>query len=65
MPKPILAKLEEWFNKIAIDDETVKWLAVNGTDPLPGNSTMVRELLEKDIKAWNEYVRVAKIEQLG
>lgn len=65
VPKPILAKLEEWFNKIAIDDETVKWLAVNGTDPLPGNSALVRELLDKDLKAWGEYVRLAKIEQLG
>jgi tripartite-type tricarboxylate transporter receptor subunit TctC len=64
-PKPILAKMEEWFNKIAVDAETVKWLAANGTDPLPGNSTMVKELLVKDIKAWGEYVRLAKIEQLG
>jgi tripartite-type tricarboxylate transporter receptor subunit TctC len=65
VPKPVLTKLEDWFNKIAVDEETVKWLALNGTDPLPGNSTLVKEMLVKDIQAWGEYVRLAKIEQLG
>ena len=36
-----------------------------GSDPFPGNSTMLKELLIKDIKAWAEYVKIAKIEPLS
>lgn len=64
-PKPILDKLETWFNQITADPETVKFLAGAGTDPLPGNSKMLKELLVSDTKAWGEYVRLAKIDVLG
>jgi tripartite-type tricarboxylate transporter receptor subunit TctC len=64
-PKPALDKLEGWFNKIAVDDDTVKFLANSGSDPFPGNSQKLKELLIADTKAWNEYVKIAKIEQLG
>jgi tripartite-type tricarboxylate transporter receptor subunit TctC len=61
-PKPITDRLEQLFNKIAVDDETVKFLNNLGSDPFPGNSAQLKELLAKDIKAWGEYVRIAKIE---
>jgi len=61
-PKPILDKLETLFNQIAVDDDTKKFLANLGSDPFPGNSKMLKELLVKDIKAWAEYVKIAKIE---
>jgi tripartite-type tricarboxylate transporter receptor subunit TctC len=64
-PKPILDKLELWFNKIAVDDDTKKFLQVGGSDPFPGNSAMLKELLLKDIKAWAEYVKIAKIEPIS
>ena len=64
-PKPILDKLEVAFNKIAVDDETVKFLTNLGSDPFPGNSKMLKELLVSDLKAWGEYVKIAKIEPLS
>ncbi|MDH7799422.1 MULTISPECIES: tripartite tricarboxylate transporter substrate binding protein [unclassified Beijerinckia] len=64
-PKPLLDKLEVWFNQIAIDPETVKFLSNIGTDPFPGNSTMLKELLLADTKAWGDYVKLAKIDLLG
>jgi tripartite-type tricarboxylate transporter receptor subunit TctC len=64
-PKPILDKLELWFNKIAVDDDTKKFLQLGGSDPFPGNSTMLKELLLTDIKAWAEYVKIAKIEPIS
>ena len=64
-PKPLLDKLEVWFNQIAIEPDTVKFLANNGSDPFPGNSKMLKELLIKDTKAWAEYVKLAKIDMLG
>jgi hypothetical protein len=45
--------------------KSIRFLAENGSDPLPGNSALVKEMLIKDIQAWGEYVRLAKIEQLG
>lgn len=64
-PKPILDKLEAWFNKIAVDDDTRKFLALGGSDPFPGNSKMLKELLLADTKAWAEYVKIAKIEPIS
>ena len=64
-PKPILDKLETWFNKIAVDDDTKAFLKIGGSDPFPGNSQMLKELLVSDIKAWHEYVKLAKIEPLS
>jgi tripartite-type tricarboxylate transporter receptor subunit TctC len=64
-PKPILDKLETWFNKIAVDDDTKAFLELGGSDPLPGNSAMLKELLVKDIAAWAGYVKLAKIEPVS
>ncbi|MDT2023503.1 tripartite tricarboxylate transporter substrate binding protein [Methylocella sp. CPCC 101449] len=64
-PKPLLDKLEVWFNQIAIDPETVKFLGNIGTDPFPGDSKLLKELLLADTKAWGDYVKLAKIELLG
>jgi tripartite-type tricarboxylate transporter receptor subunit TctC len=64
-PQPILDKLETLFNQIAVDEETKTFLAYLGSDPFPGNSQMLKALLVKDIKAWGEYVKIAKIEPLS
>lgn len=64
-PKPILDKLEKYFNEIAVADDTVKFLNNLGSDPFPGNSTSLKELLVQDIKAWGEYVKIAHIEPLS
>jgi tripartite-type tricarboxylate transporter receptor subunit TctC len=61
-PKPIIDKLETLFNQIAVDEETKKFLANLGSDPFPGNSQMLKDLLVKDTAAWHEYVKIAKIE---
>ena len=61
-PKPVVQKLEKWFNEIAIADDTKAFLANSGSDPFPGNSQMLKDLLVSDIKAWSEYVKIAKIE---
>jgi|KBSMisStaDraftv2_1062788.scaffolds.fasta_scaffold67576_1 tripartite-type tricarboxylate transporter receptor subunit TctC len=63
-PKPILDKLEKDFNEIAVAEETVKFLANLGSDPFPGNSQVLKDTLNADIKAWGEYIKIAKIEQV-
>jgi tripartite-type tricarboxylate transporter receptor subunit TctC len=64
-PKPIVQRLEKEFNDIALSEEHVKFLAPLGSDPFPGNSDALKKLLADDIKAWGEYVKLAKIELLG
>ena len=61
-PKPIADQLEAWFNQIAGTEETKKFLNNLGSDPFPGNSGMLAELLAADIKKWGEYVKLASIE---
>ncbi|MDF2118005.1 tripartite tricarboxylate transporter substrate binding protein [Roseiarcaceae bacterium H3SJ34-1] len=63
-PKPILDRLEKEFNAIAASEEHLKFAASLGNDPFLGNSTMLKELLIKDTRAWSEYVKLAKIEPL-
>jgi tripartite-type tricarboxylate transporter receptor subunit TctC len=64
-PQPTLDKLETLFNQIAVDEETKTFLTNLGSDPFPGNSQMLKALLVKDIKAWGEYVKIAKTEPLS
>jgi tripartite-type tricarboxylate transporter receptor subunit TctC len=61
-PKPIVDKLEAWFNQIAASDDTKKFLNNLGSDPFPGNSKMLGELVASDIKKWADYVKLAGIE---
>ncbi len=64
VPQPILDKLEGWINEVTKDPETVKFLADTGNDPFPGNQKSTRALLEKELKAWEGYVAIAKIEKI-
>jgi tripartite-type tricarboxylate transporter receptor subunit TctC len=63
-PKPILDRLEKEFNDIAASEEHLKFAAALGNDPFVGNSAILKELLLKDIKAWADYVKLARIEPL-
>ena len=63
-PKSICEKLETWFNEIAVAADTLKFLFDNGSDPMPGNSKMLRELLVRETANWREYARIAKIEPI-
>ena len=63
-PEPILSKLEGWFNEIVKDPETEKFLVDSGSEPLPGDRKLVRAMLERDLKSWAEWVKIAKIEPI-
>lgn len=63
-PQPVVAKLEGWFNQIVASPETKKWLNDLAADPFPGNGKLVADLLQKEIKDWGEYVKLAGIEPM-
>ena len=58
-------KLETIFNEIAIAPDTKAFLANTGSDALPGNSKLARQLIEQGVKKWGDYVKLAKIEPLS
>jgi tripartite-type tricarboxylate transporter receptor subunit TctC len=61
-PQPIVDKLEAWFNQIVASEEAKKFLNNLGSDPFPGNSRMLAQLLSTDIKRWGDYYKLANIE---
>src|SRR5262245_9806111 len=65
VPKPILDKLEWVFNQIVGEQDTRAFLANTGSDVLPGNAKLARELLAKGLKDWGGYVKLARIEPLS
>ena len=64
-PRPTVDQLNKWINQILATDETRKFLAQFASDPFPGTPDEGQALLIKDIGAWGEYVRIAKIPQQG
>lgn len=63
-PRAICDKLEALFNAIAIEPDTIKFLADNGSDPMPVNAAMLKELLVQETKDWSGYAKLARIEPI-
>ncbi len=61
-PKPVIEQLGTWFNEITATDETRKFLASFGTDPLITTYEEGQAMLAKEKAAWEGYVKAAKIE---
>jgi tripartite-type tricarboxylate transporter receptor subunit TctC len=64
-PKPVVDKLGGWFNQIAASEDVKKFLSNLGSDPLIGNAALVDQMIAKETKEWEEYVKIAKIEPQG
>ena len=63
-PKPIIDKINQWFTQIVSTEETRKFLAASGADPMVRTPEQAQEMFEIAIKEWGEYVRMAKIPQI-
>jgi tripartite-type tricarboxylate transporter receptor subunit TctC len=61
---PIVDKLEATFNDIVASNEAKTFLANQGSDSFPGNRKVLDEILARDLKAWGEYVALAKNEKV-
>lgn len=64
-PRPIVDQLTKWFNQVTSSEETKKFLNGFGGDPMMETPEQAQARLLKDIEAWKEYVRVAKIQPQG
>jgi len=62
-PKPITDKINQWFAQIVGTEETRKFLADAGADPMINTPERATEMFQTAIKEWGEYVRIAQIPQ--
>jgi len=61
-PPQVVARLEGWFNQIGAMEDTRKYWAGNGSEPLTGNSKVLSELLVQEIRKWAELAKIANIQ---
>ena len=64
-PKEVVTRLNGWFNEVLKTEETRKFLNTFGSDPHISTPEEGQAQLLRDIKAWGEYVRIARIEPAG
>jgi tripartite-type tricarboxylate transporter receptor subunit TctC len=64
-PRPVVDQINKWFNQILAMEETQKFLTNFGGDPWSATPDEAQARLLKDIKDWEEYVRVAKLKPQG
>jgi tripartite-type tricarboxylate transporter receptor subunit TctC len=62
-PKPIVDKINQWFTQIVSTEETRKFLALSGADPMLRTPEEAQAMFQKAIVEWGDYVRIAKIPQ--
>jgi tripartite-type tricarboxylate transporter receptor subunit TctC len=60
-PKPIIDKLNAWFNEIEKMPETATFLAKFGGDPFITTPEEGQALMKKAVDDWAKYVEIAKI----
>ena len=63
-PDPIVNKINSWFAQIVGTEETRKFLADSGADPMINTPEKAQEMFLTAIKEWGEYVRMARIPQI-
>jgi tripartite-type tricarboxylate transporter receptor subunit TctC len=64
-PRPIVDKINAWFNQMLAADETRSFLTSYGGDPWISTPDEGQARLLKDIQDWEEYVRIAKLKPQG
>ena len=62
-PKPIYDKVNAWFKQIVEQEETKKFLALSGADPMLRTPEEAQAMFEKAIPEWAAYVKLANIPQ--
>jgi tripartite-type tricarboxylate transporter receptor subunit TctC len=63
-PKPVIEKIHAWFVQVVSSEETKKFLNSFGGDPYINSPEQGQAMIERDVKAWGDYVRMAKIEPM-
>ena len=64
-PKPVIDQINKWFVQIVSSDETKKFLNSFGGDPYVDTPENAQARFLKDITAWGDYVKLAKLQPQG
>ncbi len=64
-PKPVVDQLAQWFNQVTASAETKKFLNGFSSDPFISTPAEAQAKLQRDDKAWAEYMRLANLEPQG
>ena len=64
-PRPIIDKLNSWFNQVQALPETKTFHNTYGSDPWTMTPEQGQARFLQDIKDWADYARIAKIEPQG
>jgi tripartite-type tricarboxylate transporter receptor subunit TctC len=63
-PKPVVDKLNTWFNQVLGTDETRNFLNSFGGDPFVSTPEEGQALFTQQVKVWEGYIRAAQIPQM-
>jgi tripartite-type tricarboxylate transporter receptor subunit TctC len=61
-PQAIVDKLNAWWTEIGKMPDTKEFLAKNGAEPWTASVAETKALIDKEIKDWEAYVKLGKIE---
>jgi len=64
-PRATVDQLNKWFNEILASEEAEKFLAQFASDVVLSTPDEGQQRLVRDIDAWGDYVRIAKIQPQG
>jgi tripartite-type tricarboxylate transporter receptor subunit TctC len=64
-PRPIVDQINKLFNRVTSTDDARKFLNNVASDPWVSSPDEAQAFLLKEIDAWGDYVRIAKIEPQG
>jgi tripartite-type tricarboxylate transporter receptor subunit TctC len=62
-PKPVVDKVNKWFSDIVRTEDTKKFLALSGADPMIRTPEEAQAMFQKAIVEWGQYARIAKLPQ--
>jgi tripartite-type tricarboxylate transporter receptor subunit TctC len=63
-PRPIIDKINGWFTEIVRSEDTKKFMALSGAEPMIRTPDEAQAMFQKAIKEWGDYARIAKLPQI-
>ena len=64
-PRPVIEQLNTWFNQVTSSDEAKTFLNNFASDPYLMTADQTQKELQREMRDWADYVRIAKIEPQG
>jgi tripartite-type tricarboxylate transporter receptor subunit TctC len=63
-PRPVVDRINGWIKEINASEDTKKFLALSGADPMTRTPDEAQAMFQKAIVEWGEYARIAKLPQM-